>query len=240
VIPQWVVEKIKKRYNKGKYLEVFQKTHNFVKIFFMTVDLLNTGSAIKKGKKVPNYLIKEVIDGIPIYYKGYKKLLRNKQNINDPMGTGALQFILVSYIHKILSIHLDEDLYWVVTNEAGSHLGHKDNLAYDIAVYDKKVLQPKMIGNQYANVPAKLVIEVDTNIDNENMGDMEYIQRKSQKVLGFGTEKIIWIFSQSKKVLIATPNATWTIEDWTNDTLTIDGVSFNIANYIAKQGIEIV
>jgi hypothetical protein len=205
----------------------------------MTVLIPIGSTPSKKARKIPNHLIKEVIDGIPIYYKGYKKLLRNKQNFNESMGTGALQFILVSFIHSILSVNLDKKRYWVVTNEAGSHLGLKDNLSYDIAVYEKTVLLPAMIDNHYAKVPARLVIEVDTNIDNENMGDMDYIQLKSQKVLDFGTEKIIWIFTQSKKILSATQGTPWIIEDWTTDIMTIDGVSFNIPVYLEEEGIVI-
>jgi hypothetical protein len=199
----------------------------------MTVTMPYRTATPKRAKKVPDYLIKEVIDGIPIYYKGYKKLLRNKET----MGSSALKSVLCSFISISLISNLNERLYWVCANQVGCYLSDKDIHCYDCAVFEKTVLLPSMVGNHFTQVPAKLVIEVDTNIDNENMGDMDYIHRKSQKVLNFGTEKIIWIFTQSKKVLIATQDTPWTIQDWATDVLTIDGVTINVPAYLAEEKI---
>ena len=81
-------------------------------------------------KKIPSFLIKEKMDGVPIYYRGYKDILTGEKTLNDIMGTSTLQFIIVSYLHRILILGLNEDLYWIATGEAGNHLNKKNNLSY--------------------------------------------------------------------------------------------------------------
>ena len=51
------------------------------------------------AKKIPTVLIKEILDGLPIYYKGYKEVLSAEKTLDDIMGTSTLQFLLVSYLH---------------------------------------------------------------------------------------------------------------------------------------------
>ena len=50
----------------------------------------------KLARKVPEYLIKEVLDGIPIYYKGYKAVLRKEKTLESIMGASGLHVIIVS------------------------------------------------------------------------------------------------------------------------------------------------
>ena len=40
----------------------------------------------KKAEKIPDYLIKEVMDGIPFYYKGYKDVLNKTKTKEEIMG----------------------------------------------------------------------------------------------------------------------------------------------------------
>jgi len=56
----------------------------------------------KLARKIPEYLIKEVLDGIPIYYKGHKAVLRKEKTLESIMGASGLQVLVVSYIYKLL------------------------------------------------------------------------------------------------------------------------------------------
>jgi len=56
-------------------------------------------------------------------------------------------------------------------------------------------------------------------------------------MLEFGVKKVIWIFTDSQKILIAEPNQTWLTEDWDKDIELIDGLKVNIANYLKKKGV---
>jgi hypothetical protein len=56
-----------------------------------------TYSSQRKISKVPSYLIKEILDEIPVYYKGYKAVVRKEKTLEDIMGASGLQ-ILISKI----------------------------------------------------------------------------------------------------------------------------------------------
>ena len=95
-----------------------------------------------------------------------------------------------------------------------------------------------MINNKYAQVPPRIVIEVDTEIDFDTISENEYIQLKTKKILDFGAEKVLWVFTEGRKVTIATPNTPWITTAWIEDIEVLDGVRFNIAGYLKGKGIN--
>jgi len=194
---------------------------------------------ITRKRKVPEALIYEVIDGEPLYYKGYKDVLCGKKTLEDIMGSSSLQFVLVHYLLGVMHRHLDEDAYYFATNEAGLHIDHKNNLANDIALYAVNVLTPDKISDKYADVAPELAIEIDTKADLSSRPDYDYVNLKTQKLLDFGVKQVIWIFTRTQKVMIAPQGKDWLIVDWKKDIELTDGLSFNIAGYLAKKGIEI-
>ena len=50
----------------------------------------------KKGDKIPEALIYEVMDGKPIYYKGYRDVLNKTKTLEEIMACSRLQGIIVS------------------------------------------------------------------------------------------------------------------------------------------------
>jgi Uma2 family endonuclease len=123
-----------------------------------------------------------------------------------------------------------------LTNELGLHLDKKNNLAADIAIYDIEKLPIKAIGKHYLSVPPKIQIEVDINVtsDDSNL----YYTQKTQKLLAFGVEKVIWIFSESKTVVVATPQANWQVIDWSQDIEILEGLTFSVGKYLREEGSE--
>ena len=61
---------------------------------------------------------------------------------------------------------------------------------------------------------------------------------KTNKLLEFGVAKVIWVMSSSKRVMIATPTDDWRIVDWHKDIEVLDGISFNIGQYLKSEGSE--
>jgi len=188
-------------------------------------------------KDVPKSLVYEILDGRPIYYKGYKEVLAGNKTLEDIMGSSALQAEIVTYLLRLLFAGIDLSKFRVLTNEIGSHLDKRNNLSNDIAVYDKKILTGDMIDVHYPNVPAELVIEVDVDADMEEGSDNEYIQIKTQKMLEFGVKKVIWITTKTRKVMSATLNEDWLVMDWNKDIEVMEGIRFNIAAYLEEEGI---
>ena len=192
----------------------------------------------RKKKKIPSHLIYEIMDGKPLYRKGYKKALLNKDNFNE-MGSSSLQVVIINCILELIYGFRDKKKYWVFTNESGLHINTNNNLCGDILIFEKSKLTPDKINTKYIDIPAVVQIEVDISADLEDLGDLQYITKKIDKLLDFGTQKIIWIFSASQRVIIATPGKGWITEHWDTDIEIMDGHTFNIGKYLKEEGIKV-
>lgn len=192
----------------------------------------------KPRRKIPESLIYEIMDGKPIYRKGYRDVLSGKKTLEEIMGASTLQSVIVSYLVILIGKFIDDNAYFVLTGEPGVHLDHRNNLANDIAIYDQMVLTPDKISKKYATVPPQIAIEVDIEADTAEMTENGYIYNKTRKLFEFGVQKIIWVLTDPQVVLIATPERIETV-DWDKDVEIMDGHSFNIGAYLVKKGITI-
>ncbi|MFN4144838.1 MAG: Uma2 family endonuclease [Runella sp.] len=190
-------------------------------------------------KRPPRSLVYEIINGQPVYYKGYQEVMAGSKKLEDIMGASALQAVIISYILQILFRFLDEKKYLILTNEPGLHLNKRNNLSGDILIYDRSIFSVKTADKHYLLLPPKIQIEVDTNADLKHFGTMEnYLTLKTQKLLDFGVEKVIWILSEEKKVLIALQKEDWLMIDWHKSVEILDGFSFNVGQYLKDEGSE--
>ena len=189
--------------------------------------------------KVPEYMICEIMDGKPLYYKGYRDVLSGKKTFGEIVGSSRLQSFIVMYLVRVLVTKLSEDEYVIFSSELGLHLDRGNNLSGDIVIYEAATMPPEAINEYYSDIPAKVCIEVDISIDTADMVEESYIYRKTQKLLSFGMEKVIWITTASKKVTIATAGQPWLIIDWDQDVDVLDGVMVNIGRYLADRGVVV-
>lgn len=194
----------------------------------------------KLARKVPEYLVKEVLDGIPIYYKGYKAVLRKEKTLESIMGASGLQVLIVSYIYKLLVRQLSDETYHVFAGEAGLHLDVKNNLSGDIVIYDRTTLSNTMIDTHYLDVPPKIDIEIDVNIDTTDFSEQTYIYQKTDRLLLWGVEKVIWVLTASQKVIVAEQSKDWLVIDWSKDIEIINGIKFNLSEYLEKSGVKLI
>lgn len=199
-----------------------------------------TYSSQRKISKVPSYLVKEILDEIPVYYKGYKAVVRKEKTLADIMGASGLQIFIVRYLFRLLDRNLDENLFYVFTGEGGLHLDKGNNLSGDVLIFEKSTLTPDLIDTHYLNIPPLIDIEVDVEIDNSTFSDFEYIQKKTKKLLDFGTQKVIWILTKTKIIIVAEPNKDWLMIDWAKDVEIINNLNVNIQNYLIQEGVNIV
>ena len=198
-----------------------------------------TYSSQRKIPKVPTYLVKEVLDDMPVFYKGYKAVLRKEKTIEDIMGASGLQIFIVRYLFRLLDRNLDDNLFYVFTGEGGLHLSKGTNLSGDVLVFDKQTLTPDLIDTHYLNIPPLIDIEIDVEIDNTTFSDFDYIQRKTDNLLKFGTQKVIWILTKTQKIIVAEPNKDWLLIDWQKDVEITNGITFNVPQYLKKEGVFI-
>lgn len=190
---------------------------------------------------IPKKLVYELLDGELIYYKGYQDVLNGNKSIEEIIGASGMQSAIIQYLMSLLIKNLDESKYWFFTDESGVHIDHRNNIAHDVAIYDIDVLPPSAINSNYLEVPAEIAIEIDVKADLSKPKNYNYIQRKTNKILQFGTKKVIWIFTDTQKIMVAEPSKSdsWQIYDWDKDLELYQGVMFNIKNYLVHKRILI-
>ncbi|MDX2286329.1 MAG: Uma2 family endonuclease [Bacteroidia bacterium] len=192
--------------------------------------------APKPRTKVPEHLIYEIIDGKPIYYRGYREVMAGTKTYTEIIGSSTLQSLIASYLLRVLFKGLDESAFTVLTNEAGLHLNHRNNLSGDILIFDAQTLPASAVGEHYADVPPAVVIEVDISADPADREADSYVHLKTQKLLEFGVQQVIWILTVPKTVTAARAGEDWQIKDWHKDIEVADGIQFNIGAYLVGIG----
>ena len=189
------------------------------------------------ARKIPASLIYEEIDGVPYYYRGYRAVVARQKTKEDIMGASALQSAIVSLLIHILYKYLPFEDYLIATNEPGLHIATGNNLSNDIAVFNQASL-PTPLDDKYFSVPPKIVIEVDVKIElPTNVSETEYVYDKTQKMLDFGVEKVIWILTKTRKTLIAEPNERWILTDWDDTIDVLPGCSFQLSPLLRSKNV---
>lgn len=193
----------------------------------------------KKTPKVPDSLIYEVMNGKPIYYRGYKNVLLGKLNEEGVMGSSALQSFFISLMVEYLLPKLKND-YKILYGELGLNMRVGDNLSMDIAIYHRSDITVERLSKvKYADFPPLVVVEVDTKAAPESVDSFdEYFVNKTQKYLDFGVEQVIWLFTKSRKVWVAkNDNKPWLIMNW-HDDITVLNQNFTINQLIEEYGFD--
>lgn len=181
--------------------------------------------------QLPDALIYEMVDGKPIPYRGFQSVLRGEKTNEDIMGSSYLQAVIITELLLLLGRKLDQDIYQLMTNEVGLQFAPKSWRAVDLAVYRKEALQGIPLDNHYLSIAPELVIEVDTKaaldvIDNP----LGYYQTKTDHLLDFGVRKVVWIFTETRKILLAEANRPWTMLDWSEEIELFDNIRVNVAD----------
>lgn len=195
-----------------------------------------------RPRKIPESLVKETIDGVPFYYRGYRSVLNKTKKLEDIMADSGLQIFIKSWLLELLLTQMNRSKYRAFAGELGNHFDHGNNLALDVAIFEKSVLTADKINAKYVDVAPKIVIEVDVRVELEDRSAdifTDFVLRKVRKLHAVGTEKIIWIFTRSKTVIVARPGNTWDVLDWDTDIELLDGITFNVARHLKEEGINL-
>ncbi len=186
----------------------------------------------KKQPEVPAYLVYETLDGMPVYYQGYKNVISGKQTSEEIMGYGALQWLIINLLKDYFQPIFGKT-HWILSGEGGLHVSHKTNPSLDFVILPKSAFSLKTAKNKYIETPPRVVIEVDTKADFEALplSPGSYYIKKTELLLNFGVEEVIWIFTQVEKVMVARPNQPWLIVDW-KDEIEVLGHRFSIQQMI--------
>jgi Uma2 family endonuclease len=155
------------------------------------------------------------------------------------MGSSSLQSFILTYLVKQIIKFLDtDDKYWLFFSELGIHIDKNNNRACDVALYElnKSNISIDDINEHYINLPPQIVIEVDIKADLADMGEYEYIRKKTQSLHEFGTERVIWILTHAPSIIVAPKGESWTIHDIDTEINIADECNFNIGDFFKKHG----
>ena len=85
------------------------------------------GNPKPKSTAVPSYLIYEVLDGEPIYFRGYQDVLNHKKTKEDIMATGRLQTLIIATLQEHLWQNHNREGLKYISNEVGIHISTNIN-----------------------------------------------------------------------------------------------------------------
>jgi len=188
-----------------------------------------------KGKKKDEHrerllrlLTYEVVDGKPIYYRGYKEVLEGRKQPEEVMGSSTLQWYLLRGLVKHL-FQLEDKGYVLAFGEVGLHISKGKNRSLDIALFRVSAVKPD---TRYSSSPPVLVIEIDVKAD---VGDvLEYMLNKVEELLNFGTDKVVWIFTKPRKVFVFEKGKRPTIYDWDEEVELLEGVKVRLSDLLKQ------
>ncbi len=187
---------------------------------------------------IPPALIYEMWQGKPVYYRGYRDVLAGNKTIEEVMSCSDLQGVLVYLLGLYIGNSINRKKYLISSNETGLHLGQNDNLGNDLAIFEKEKVG-KLKG-KYFDVPPKIVIEVDIKADVSDFeGKLDgYLIQKSQKLIEFGVEKVLWVITSAQKVYVIDRNdPTWYVVNWSENIAVLDDCVLNIKHLLDEEEI---
>lgn len=184
--------------------------------------------------EIPEELIYEVDEGKSIYYRGYREVMEGTKTIEQIMGSSILHAIILKVVEQFFETILNGK-YVALTGELGLKFAKKSSRNIDIGVFEKKELlkRRKTITNNYGTFPPKYVIEIDTKAEiKEDETPADYFFKKTEQLLDFGVEKVIWFFTDTQKFMVSEKGKRWEIGDWSENIHLEEDVSLNLESLI--------
>ena len=176
-------------------------------------------------KQIPEVLIYEMDNGKPIYYSKYKNVLQGNLSSEAIMGSSILQSLIITE----LIVHFTKTVsskYFILSNELGILFSKTSWRLADIAIIEKSRITE--INDKYISAPPNVVIEVDTKAALEDYDNpKDYYTLKTQQYLDFGVNKVIWIYTTTKTIKIATKKDT-TQHFWSENIEFLNELNFNL------------
>jgi Uma2 family endonuclease len=179
------------------------------------------------SKEVLEALIYEIDEGQPIYYRGYQDVLSGKLTLDDIMRSSRRQSIFVGEIFIIISQL--RRFFYAFTSELGIKFKNSERAA-DIAFFHKsRMTFEEAMSEHCADSVPDIIIEVDIKA---NVKDLEsakqYYIRKTRQLLDNGGQKVIWVFTKSKTILVAEAGKEWEMKTWEETIEVSHGIGFNM------------
>lgn len=180
---------------------------------------------------IPEVLVYEVTDEGPIYYQGYQEYLDGTKTLEEIMGSSILQSSVVTDLVYALISGLDKK-YRVLSSELGIQLAKWKYRAADIAIVRRDEMKKVKDKRKCLGFPPEVVIEVDIKAELETIEGLRdslgYVNRKTKELFKFGVKKVIWVLTDTEKVVVAEAGQPWTFVDWDEDIPVLGECRINV------------
>ena len=103
-------------------------------------------------QEIPPALVYEVLNGRPLYYRGYKEVLSGPSTLESVMGSSDSQGAIVSLSNAVVWNGIDRKRYRTVSNETGLQFGKGDHVSVDIGIFEKSLVP--VLKGKYFDVSA--------------------------------------------------------------------------------------
>ncbi len=179
---------------------------------------------------IPKTLVYEEMDGFPILYKNFHKVIPGQASAEEIMGSSVSQSFVAAAILRYLFRNADDHKYWIATNEPGLHIPPGNNLSADIAIFDRSIGKLDVKNFNYADFPPQTVIEADIKADlSEFASPADYYRKKARKLEQFGVNKIVWVNTQSETIMFG---QNLTTSDWNDAFELLPGFTISIGQCV--------
>ena len=190
--------------------------------------------------EIPKILIYEEFDGHPIYRKGYKDYVLGLKKIEEiNMGTSKLQWALTNLINSYLVLTLPKG-YRFGPGELGLHAAKGTNFSADIAIYRPGKFEYDLHSLAYSDSSPDVVVEIDIRADESNYftSEEDYFHKKTERLLQWGVERVIWVFPSSRRILVADNLQEWKFIRWDLPFTVIDDYEMNLWDLMLEDGFQ--
>jgi len=188
------------------------------------------------SQNIPDHLVYEVYNGKPIHYKGYRDVLKGTKTLEEIMGSSFIQSFIITELIIFLGSKISAD-FQLLSSEVGIKFEKHSRRSADIAIYENASLEEVEDENKILNIPPKYIIEVDIKASKDDIEDStSYYHKKTDELLEFGVEYVFWIFTSSKKVMIAQKGKkNWQTGSWNDTPISIEGIEINLEALASKK-----
>jgi hypothetical protein len=144
-----------------------------------------------------------------------------------------IKSIIVGLISMSITNRINRKKYTLALY-AGIDIDENTEVTFSISVFHKEGL---VIDNHYFKVAPKIAIEVDIMVDLDPDDHVDNVMEKAQKLIDFGTEKVIWVRTQNKTIIVFSKTETWTIVNFNTDIVVIDDCVLNLAQLLKDEDV---
>ena len=114
----------------------------------------------------------------------------------------------------------------------------KGTRSIDLAIFKKQSIKPYLTKSKILPICPIIAIEIDTKAELKEDEYMNYTYDKANDLLNIGAEKVIWILTKPKIILIAQKEKVWEIKKkWNDDIEVMENIKFNLNRLLKEVGI---